>query len=62
VNKQEKMKRAIAAYLKEHGWNVVVAGEARVEHLPGDADFNFQFVLRFTGSKPEEEGNQPWQL
>lgn len=42
----------IASYLQQHGWNVVVIGGARVQQPIGERKFNYEFVVRFTGSPP----------
>lgn len=39
---------------KGHGWNVVVIGSPRVQHQPGECQYNFEFVVRFTGAKKAE--------
>ena len=53
-DKQAKaMLGLVGAFLQARGWNVVVIGSPRVQKQPGDAEFNYEFVLRFTGSPPK---------
>lgn len=47
---------AVAAYLEIHGWTVSVIGGAKVQHVPGEPEFNFEFVLKFTGIPPDLRG------
>lgn len=41
----------VAKYLEQNGWKVLVIGSPSVRHDPGDLEFNYQFVLKFTGKK-----------
>lgn len=43
----------IAAFLKANGWTVIVAGPTQVRQEIGAAKYNFEFVVKFTGSKRE---------
>jgi hypothetical protein len=52
VERDEAMLRAVSAYLESHGWKVAVIGGSRVQHVPREPRFNFEFVLKFTGVPP----------
>ena len=39
------------AWMKKRGWNVMVAGDYRIQ---GRDRFNFEFVINFTGMKKED--------
>lgn len=51
----DAMLNAVADYLKSNGWNVVVIGSPRVQKPIGEREFNYEFVVRFTGSQPKEK-------
>jgi hypothetical protein len=42
---------AVGVYLAAVGWRALLVGNPRVEQQPGDRQFNYEFVVRFTGSK-----------
>ena len=44
---------AIAKYMREKGWSVLVIGEPRVQQSAGSLKYNFELVFRFTGKKQE---------
>lgn len=46
------MLQAVADYLAANGWEVAVIGGSKVQHVPGQSAFNFEFVLKFTGAPP----------
>lgn len=48
----------VASYLQDQGWRVVVIGSPRVQKQPGDAEFHYEFVLRFTGSPPPPQAGE----
>lgn len=52
VDRDEAMLRAVGDYLTAHGWKVAVIGGSKVQHVPGEPPFNFEFVLKFTGTAP----------
>lgn len=54
-NQTDAMLGLVAAFLQSKGWNVVVIGSPRIQKPPDDAEFNYEFVLRFTGSPPKKE-------
>jgi hypothetical protein len=54
-NQTEAMLGLVAAFLQSKGWRVVVIGSPRIQKQPTDAEFNYEFVLRFTGAPPKEE-------
>lgn len=41
----------IGRYLETIGWRALVIGHARVQHQAGERDFNYEFVVKFTGGK-----------
>ncbi len=45
----QAMLQAVADYLERNGWKVVVIGSPRVQKQPGEREYNYEFVLRFTG-------------
>jgi hypothetical protein len=51
----DAMLTAVADFLKSIGWNVVVIGSPRIQKQPLDHEFNYEFVVRFTGAPPREE-------
>ncbi len=42
---------ALGVYLETLGWRAIVVGSPRVQQQPGERDFNYEFVVRFTGGK-----------
>jgi len=42
---------AVGDYLKSLGWTALVVGSPRIQQQPGDREFNYEFVVRFTGGK-----------
>lgn len=54
VGTEDAMLRAVAKYLELKGWSVAVIG-AKCIQGPVDLDFNYEFVLKFTGVKRESE-------
>lgn len=42
-----------ATYLEQNGWKVLVIGSPSIHHDPADLEFNYQFVLKFTGKKTD---------
>lgn len=59
MTKREREKRAafvtfsdaLAVYLQSIGWNAVVVGRPRIQQEPHAREFNFEFVVEFTGGK-----------
>lgn len=49
----EHLAEAIGVYLDAVGWRVLVVGSPRVQHQPGEAEFNYEFVVRFTGGRKQ---------
>lgn len=47
----EAMARAVAHYLERRGWKILVVGDARMQHQPGERTYNHEFVVRVTGVK-----------
>lgn len=45
------MADAIGKYLKTIGWSALVVGRPRVQQQPLARNFNFEFVVEFTGGK-----------
>lgn len=51
----ESLVEATAIYLSTVGWQALVIGSPRIQHHPGeDRNFNYEFVVRFTGKKVED--------
>lgn len=48
----DRLLRAVAAWVKEAGGCVVVAGGIRIETWPGDLPHNFVVGVKCTGTKP----------
>lgn len=48
------MADAIGTYLKTVGWSALVVGNPRVQQQPGEREFNYEFVVRFTGGKKKD--------
>lgn len=46
--------RGFARYMDSIGWSVLVAGNPRIQHQPGDRPMNHEFVLRFTGLEKKQ--------
>lgn len=46
-----RMANAVAEFLEEHGWSIVVVGGARVERDPVAKPMTYRFVLDVTGAK-----------
>lgn len=46
---------SVAKYLEKKGWKVLVIGSPRIEQQPGDLQFNYEFILRFTGKKKDAD-------
>ena len=42
---------AIAAYLESIGWRALVVGSPRIQHQLLEREFNYEFVVRFTGGR-----------
>lgn len=61
MNKQKKMKQkkpvelplhGISRFLKASGWNVfVIGGKSSIQQSIGSPKYNYELVIRFTGSK-----------
>lgn len=50
----ESLVEAVAIYLSSVGWQALVIGNPRIQHQPGeDRNFNYEFVVRFTGKQVE---------
>lgn len=48
----ESFGEAFAIYLSTIGWQALVVSSPRIQHRPGeDKNFNYEFVVRFTGKK-----------
>jgi hypothetical protein len=47
------MAKAIARYLEDKGWRVIVVGDTRIQQPFGERQFNYEFVTRITAHKPE---------
>lgn len=43
----------IAKYIESKGWSVIVIGPAKIQQQIGAPEFNFEFVVNFTGAKKE---------
>jgi hypothetical protein len=41
----------IGRYLETVGWRALVIGNARVQHQAGERQYNYEFVVTFTGGK-----------
>lgn len=48
---EERMLRAAAAYLTERGYGVAVISAHRVQQQPDALADNYEFVLKFTGTR-----------
>lgn len=46
---------SVTQLLQERGWKVLVIGGMSVEQPFGSANYNFQFVVKFTGAKYPKE-------
>jgi hypothetical protein len=46
---------ALGDYLESIGWSAVLVGSPRVQQQPGEREFNYEFVVRFTGGKKKPE-------
>lgn len=46
---------AAAAYLKAHGWHVLVAGGICVQKQPGSSQYSYELVIGFTGAPPRND-------
>ena len=46
----EHLTEALGVYLDAVGWKAVVVGTPRIQR-PGDAAFNYEFVVKFTGGR-----------
>lgn len=46
--------RAAADYLESKGWSVLVGSIDRIQQWPGEPAFNYELVIKFTGSKKTE--------
>jgi len=42
---------ALQAYLETKGWSVVIVGNPRVQQQPYAGKFNYEFVVKFSGSQ-----------
>lgn len=47
----DRLAVAIGAYLETIGWRAIVVGNPRVQQQPTEREFNYEFVVRFTGGK-----------
>lgn len=47
----DPMLSAVAEFLERREWKVLVIGSPRIQQQPGDLQFNYEFVLKFTGKK-----------
>lgn len=45
------MADAIGKYLKSIGWSALVVGRPRIQQQPLAREFNYEFVVDFTGGK-----------
>lgn len=50
---------ALQAYLKTRGWSVIVVGNPRIEKPGGSLEFNYEFVLPFTGGEKKKTVASP---
>jgi hypothetical protein len=48
---EERMLRAAGAYLTERGWSVAVISANRVQRQPDALAGNYEFVIKFTGTR-----------
>ena len=51
------MAEAIAKYMREQGWEIIVLGKMKVQQYPSDLKFNYELVFRFTGKRIKEPKN-----
>jgi hypothetical protein len=63
MNKKQKaafnrLADAFSGYLKTIGWSALVVGSPRIQKPPGEREFNYEFVLRFTGGKIKKGGKR----
>lgn len=49
----DRMLDAIADFLKSKGAKVIVIGSPRVQKPPDGREFNYEFVVTYTGSPPK---------
>ena len=49
----DSLAASAVAFLESKGWKVFVIGDPRIDKSPGD--FDYEFVLRFTGMKKDPE-------
>ena len=48
------MAKAIAGYMREQGWEIIVLGSMRVQQQPSALKYNYELVFRFTGKQIKE--------
>ncbi len=46
---------ALRKFLLTKGWNVIVAGNSRIEHDPFAPKHKYRFVIDFSGFPPKEQ-------
>jgi hypothetical protein len=44
-----RLSTALAEYLDAIGWSALVVGRPRIQQQPGALEFNYEFVVDFTG-------------
>jgi hypothetical protein len=51
--KEEKLYDAVQKYLEANGWKLAAIGGTAVKQEIGAFKYNYEFVVRFTGSEVE---------
>ncbi len=61
MDTEDKMLKAVAAYLKTVGWEPIVIGGVRIEKPIDSSAYHYEFVLKFTGGqiKPKKRKTKP---
>lgn len=49
-----RLTQEIGRYLETVGWRAIVIGHARVQQQAGERQFNYEFVVKFTGGKKKD--------
>lgn len=49
-----RLTSALSEYLEAIGWSALVVGRPRVQQQPHAREFNYEFVVDFTGGKKKD--------
>jgi hypothetical protein len=49
-----RLSSALGEYLEAQGWSALVVGRPRIQQQPGAREFNYEFVMDFTGGKKKD--------